>query len=110
MSAQPGSATAAFNRARAVITPECQNIAKSIKFSSLLTIFVVLVAVILLASALIYNYVKKIPTGTNAGEGEATKKKVVGGLTIASLVVLVISLLTSIWEYAVVAKAADTCI
>lgn len=76
----------------------------------MLTIIVVLVAVVLLSAALIYNYVKKIPAGNNAADGETAKKKVVSGLTISSLAVLVVSLLASIWEYAVVSKAADTCI
>lgn len=97
-------------RAKLAITPECQNIAKSIKFSSLITIVVVLIAFVLLGAALIYNYVKKIPTGAEAAEKEAAKKKVISGLTIASLVVLGISLVVAIWEYAIVSKAADVCL
>lgn len=84
-----------------------------------------MIAFVLLSAALIYNYVKKTNTpvamaaggssGSSGGQGdshnaETTKKKVVNGLTIASLSVLLVSLLSSIWQYAIVSKAADTCI
>lgn len=102
--------SSALGRAKSAITPECQNISKSVKFSALVVIVIVLVAFVLLAAAMIYNYTKKIPAGTNADAAEASKKKVISGLTIASLVVLGLSLLVSLWQYAIVSKAVDTCI
>lgn len=92
------------------LTPECSNLTRSIKASSMLVIFVILAAFILLTAAVVYNYVKKIPTGTNQESEENKKKKVVGGMTIASIVILGVAVLSSIWQYTAVSRTSKLCL
>lgn len=92
------------------LTPECGNLTRSIKWSSMIVIIVLLVAFILLIGAIIYNYVKKIPSDTNQKDNENKKKKIVGGMTIGSVVVLGIGLISSIWQYTAVSKTSKLCL
>lgn len=97
-------------RVRSAATPECSNLSRGVKFSSLITIVVVLVAFVLLGSALIYNYTKKVPDGNDAAATDKKKKQIIGGLTIASVVMLGVSLIVAIWQYVIVAKAMNQCL
>jgi uncharacterized protein YpmB len=97
-------------RIRSAATPECANLSKGVKFSSLIAIVVVLIAFVLLGSALIYNYTKKIPEGTEAAAADKKKKQIIGGLTIASVVALGVSLVVDIWQYVIVSKAVNQCL
>lgn len=108
MSSARSLGAAALNK----ITPECVNIGKSIKMSSTVVLAMIIIALILLISAIIYNYVKKTDsTDTDAQhENENKKKKVVGGLSITGTVLVFITALASIWDLSVVSKAANRCI
>lgn len=74
--------------------------------SSLVTMIVVLIAFVLLGSAIGYNYMKKTANDTEADK----KKKVVGGLNISAVVVLGLALLAGIWDYSVVSKTVNNCL
>lgn len=68
------------------ITPECVNVGQAIKLS----LIMVVIALILLIAAIIYNYVKKTDT-TDADvqkENEEKKTKVVGALSITGTVLV----------------------
>lgn len=97
-------------RVRSAITPECSSLSRSIKYVSLISMIIVLVALVILVSGIIYNYMKKVPNGADAAAVEDKKKKVVGSVTITAAVVVALSLITSIWEYAVVSKTANQCL
>lgn len=102
-------ASSAVNR----LAEDCTNIGKSIKLSATIVLIMVFIALILLVSAIIYNYVKKIDATTTDGQAaelENKKKKVVGGLTIASSVLLLLTSLAAIWDLSVVSKAANKCL
>lgn len=72
---------------------------------------VVLISLVLLLSAIIYNYVKKVSaSAAGTAEQEAKKLKVVGGLAITSAVVLLISFVISIWGTTIGAKTANVCL
>lgn len=97
-------------RIRSAITPECANLSKGVKVSSLIAIVVVLIAFVLLGSALIYNYTKKIPEGSEAANADKKKKRIIGGLAIASVIALGISLVVDIWQYVIASKAVNQCL
>lgn len=79
----------------------------------MITIVVCLIAFVLLGGATLYNYMRKPKTGADAAAiaaDETSKKKVVGGLTIASLVFLGISLLAGVWQYTIASKTINHCL
>lgn len=94
------------------ITPECQNLGRSIKLSSMVVLIMIIVAVILLVSAIIYNYMKKndAPDAETIHATDDTKKKVVGALTITSTVIIFITAFAAIWQMQIASKAVRMCI
>lgn len=111
---------------RSAITPECNNLGRSIKTSSWLIVVFLAIAIILMLIAVIYNYKgtpkSTVPATTGAGAGagasggttattdEDKKNKIVDSLSIAGMAFTVISLLISIWSASVVGKAANNCL
>lgn len=94
------------------ITPECVNVGRSIKLTSIFSMCLVLVCLIFLISVIIYNYIKKTDS-TDADiqkENEDKKRKVQGGILITTTVTLALTLLVSVWGVSVVSKAANRCI
>lgn len=108
MNSQRGLGTAALNK----ITPECVNVGKAIKTSSMIVLIMIVIALVLLIAAIIYNYVKKTESSDNdvQTENEEDKKKVIGGLAITSTVLVFLTALSSVWSLSVVSKAANKCI
>lgn len=94
------------------ITPECSNLSKSIKMSSMFSLILIILTLILLIAAIVYNYVKKTPVGSSvdASKDEDNKKKVIGGLVITSTVISALAAAISAWSFGIVGKAANTCI
>lgn len=93
------------------LTPECGNLTRSIKAVSALVIVVILIAFVFLTTAIVYNYVKKVKEDDKDKQATLDKKaKLVGGLTIASMVVLGVALLSAIWQYAAVSRTAKACL
>lgn len=108
--------SATVGRLRSAATPECGNLSKSIKISSLITMIVILIAFVLLGTAIGYNYIKKTTT-TKAGSTEQDtsmtddkKKKIVGALNISAVVVLGLALLSGVWEFSVVSRTVNNCL
>lgn len=97
-------------RVRSAITPECNNLSRSIKNISMFNMILLFISLVVLLGAVLYNYLKKVPSGTDAGTVENKKKKVVGAATITSTVLLAISFLTSVWDYVIAAKTANQCL
>lgn len=91
-----------------MLTPECGNLRKTVKMATMMTLVMVSIVCILLLIAIIYNYVKKIPNPDTNNE-EASKKKVVGGLTIAALVVSIPTVLGAVWSLTIANKAWKAC-
>lgn len=93
------------------LTPECGTLARSIKASSAVVIVIILIAFVLLTTAVVYNYVKQIKDDDKDRQINQDKKaKLVGGMTIASMVMLGIALLSSIWQYTAVSRTAKACL
>lgn len=76
----------------------------------MIVIIVLLIAFVLLTGSIVYNYVKKIASDANKDANENKKKKIVGGMNIASVVVLAIGLLSSIWQYTAVTRTSKLCL
>lgn len=77
--------------------------------SSLVTMIVVLIAFILLGTAIGYNYMKKAGT-TATDANDEKKKKIVGALNISAVVVLGLALVAGIWEFSIVSKTINQCL
>lgn len=92
------------------LTPECTGLTKSIKVSSAIVIVVIFIAFVLLTAAVVYNYVKQIKNDADKDSNDAKKKKLVGGMTISSIVVLGVALLSSIWQYTAVSRTSKLCL
>jgi len=100
------------------ITPQCENLHKTIKLASFITLALTSVVLVLLLAAIIYNYVLKNDTPAptlRAGEETDTttedkKKKIIGGLTISAAIIGLVSVLSSLWSAMIGAKTAKTCI
>lgn len=93
-------------RVKAALTPECSQLSQSIKLSATVLMVVIGLALILLVSAIIYNYVKK----TTTPEEDAKKDKMISYMSIASTVVIGVGLLTSIWQYSTASRTATACL
>lgn len=93
-------------RVKAALTPECSQLAQSIKISATALMVVIGIALILLVSAIVYNYVKK----TTGDEEDKKKDKVISYMSIASTVMIGIGLLASIWQYATASRTAAACL
>lgn len=91
----------------AKLTPECNNLGRSIKTSATFVCVMVILALVLLVTAIIYSYVKKVDD-TNA-DASANKKKVVGGLSITASVVLAVTTFIALWQFNVAAKTVKIC-
>lgn len=104
------AASGAANFLGRALTPECSNLTRSIKSSSAVVIVIILISFILLTTAVIYNYLKQIKDGDDHDANQAKKSKLVGGLTIASMVIMGIGLLSSIWQYTAVSRTAKACL
>lgn len=82
----------------------------------MVTVILIVIAVILLVSMIIYNYAFKVDdTGASATDDsvskkEETKKKVVGGLGVSGTIFATLAVLGSIWDYSVVSKTVSTCL
>lgn len=93
------------------LTPECNNLGRSVKTSATLILVMIVIALVLLIAAIIYSYVKKLHT-TDASQMEAeeeNKKKVVGILSITSSIVLAITTFVAIWQFNIAAKTVKIC-
>jgi len=105
------STSAGINRMRNAITPECENLGKSIKVSALIVLIILIIVIILMVAAIVYNHMKQTVTDADRAEDEDKKKnKIIGGLSIGSVVVLAIGTLAGIWQYVVAAKVANVCL
>lgn len=94
-----------IGRARSLITPECTNLARGIRTSSMTIIVVVLIAFTILSGLLIYNYFIRDRTSTSK-----LIKSVVVGLDITCITFLGIALLASIWDNIIVSKTVKQCL
>lgn len=105
------------------LSVECPNLGKSIKFSSGLALIMVSIALLFLVASILYEYLKKVEVISGGlGPGEignapaphgitATKKrKVVGGLAITSAVILFLSMIISVYQFAISSKNVNNCI
>lgn len=91
----------------AKLTPECNNLGRSVKTSASVLCVMVILALVLLVTAIIYSYVKKVDaTNTDAN---ANKKKVVGGLSITASIVLAITTFVALWQFNVASKTMKIC-
>lgn len=103
-------------RMRNALTPECENLSKSLKLTSLITLVLTSIATILLLVAIIYNYVKRSKGTTRADAGtsnstdEEKTAKIVGALSISGSVAVALTFLLKIWDFTVAAKTAKTCL
>lgn len=104
------AASGASNFLSRSLTPECGNLTRSIKASSAVVIIIILIAFVLLTTAVVYNYVKQVKDDSDKQTNQDKKAKLVGGMTIASIVVLGIGLLSSIWQYTAVSRTAKACL
>lgn len=74
---------------------ECEAAKNSLKSSSTIILVMVIVVVILLVGAIVYNMIKR----DTDSEGDAiSKKRIVGGLSITSAVVLVLTVFAVFWN------------
>lgn len=102
--------SATVGRVRSSLTPECGNLSRSVKLSSLVNLVLGLLAFVMLGAALLYNYMKKIPSGDGSAAAETSKKKIVGNLTIAGLVTTGLQFVVSVWSYAIASKTINQCL
>lgn len=93
-------------RIRGAITPECSNLSKSIKMTSLLSLIFIVICMIILVVAISFNYFKKVGTGFT----EDKKRSVLNGMLYGAAGVALISTLVSIWQYSVAAKTVKSCL
>lgn len=104
------AANGAANFLSRSLTPECGNLTRSIKASSAVVIIIILIAFVLLTTAVVYNYVKQVKDDANKQTNQDKKAKIVGGMTIATIVVLGVGLLSGIWQYTAVSRASKACL
>lgn len=104
------AASGAANFLSRSLTPECGNLTRSIKASSAVVIIIILIAFVLLITAVVYNYVKQVKDDSERQANLDKKAKLVGGMTIGSMVMLGIALLSSIWQYTAVSRTAKACL
>ncbi|AQN78586.1 ACH96171.1 GrBNV gp95-like protein [Kallithea virus] len=95
------------------LIPECQDLSKSIKMSSLVVLVLIVLALILLVAAILCNYLYKTDSTNSSSASEAkekNKKKLVGALTITSAVLVFLSTFSAIWQYSVASKTVKACL
>lgn len=63
-------------------------------------------ALILLAVAITYNYMKK----TTTPEEDAKKDTIIRYMSIASTVIIGVGLLASIWQYSIASRTTAVCL
>jgi len=96
---------------RSTVTPECENLGRTIKSVSVLLIIFIVVTVVLLIVAISYNYMKKGATDADhAAEEEARKGKIIGGLSITGALTACISMIMSVWLTSVAGKMTAQCL
>jgi hypothetical protein len=101
---------------KTLITPECENLTKSLKWSSLFSLILLTISLILLFVAVIYNYVKKTTVNSSGGgqapsqDEEEKKQKVIAGLSITSVISVSIAFLIKIWDFTIATKTVKTCL
>lgn len=93
-------------RAKAALTPECNQLSKSIKLSAITLMVVIGLALILLVVAIIYNHMKK----TTSTEEDSKKDKIISYMSIAATVVIGVGLLASMWQYSIASKTTAVCL
>lgn len=86
------------------IMPECTNILKSVKVSSMVMIGLLLIAVVLLFGAVLYGWLYKPKAGD-----EDKKTKILNTLTISGSILSLISLLAAFWTMSVSSRAINLC-
>lgn len=91
---------------------ECSSLGRSVKLSSMLVLIFIVIAVVLLVAALIYNYSVKAATNdsSDASDKEKHKKAVIGGLTISSAVFAFLATFAAIWQLSVASKSVKLCL
>lgn len=98
------------------VTPECQNLGKSLKLTGIATLAAVILIIILSAIALVYLYKdnKEDPVTPDANDGGTTttdsNKKISMWLTIGTFAAAIIAGGIGLWNVTVSSKAAKTCI
>lgn len=93
-------------RAKAALTPECNQLSKSIKLSATVLLVVIGLGLILLVMATFYNYMKK----TETTEEDNKKEKLIGYLSIASTLIIGVDLLASMWQYSIASRTTAVCL
>ena len=86
------------------ITPECENLAKRSTMLNVIGVTLVIIAVILMVVALIYNYMP------SADEAEKEKKtRIIGAMNITALVFIVFTAFVGVWQI-VINKKVQMCV
>lgn len=93
-------------RGKAALTPECNQLLKSVKLSATVLVILIGLALLLLAAAIVYNYAKK----TEHTDQDDKKEKIIGYMSIAATVTIGVSLLASIWQYSVASRTSAVCL
>jgi hypothetical protein len=128
MSTAPGTFTTKISRA---LSPECDNLSKTVKMTSLISLVVLVIAFLLIVFALLYNYMQKPhsnpvisnPTATDRQQQQPAmedahdnntmtdkQQKLLHGMSIATSAAVVIDLIAKLWDYKVSAKTIKLCL
>nr|AHW98258.1 GrBNV_gp95-like protein [Nilaparvata lugens endogenous nudivirus] len=100
------------NRIHQLVTPECENLSKTIKLSSLGSLILISIVVILMFVVIIIQYMVKKKTSDPPQMLEEKKKTTtwISALSLASFVVAVLLLFVTMWDVTVVSKTTNNCL
>lgn len=92
--------------------PECQSIGRSIKTSSTIIVVLLVLALIVMVICILYSYMKKLGETTSSDYQlrDKEKKRVIGGLSITSSVLIFIAAFVAVYQMSPISKAVRQCI